>query len=698
MREIEFVALDCETTGLDCTRDSIIELGAVKFSLTENLVSFDSLFSSPTRIPQFVERLTGIQNSDLKGAPKFQEKCEEFRKFCEGKILLGHNISFDLGFLASAGLDLRQNPSLDTFELARLVLPRGESLSLENLAQKFKVKHEDAHRALADAEATRDLLRILIALAKNFSSEKWQKIVNLNAEKTWVQNFASLVLESGGEIQKLDFPKAKEEVREVRSGLVEKLQEKFTNSEKSTLLEVVATSAEIVVAAEKVEKPVVIFFAEDFEVRKLSAEKIFSSRVSIDSEKLEQLLSRNLSVAEASLAAKLILHSEKTLPELSLSRAENLLFDFVAREGELKDSDSQVLVSTHSMFSEFREFDRLKIIASAISFPESLARESSLTLDLPTLEELLPQHSEKIQLWWGMLGLLFREAAPKFGRLNLVEASGLKSFSAMLEAGKNLLATAQENLPPKVFTALENFLSGSPDFYRSVRSNFANEITLEIAPLETSLPDLAGSILLDAAMDAGDDFSFANRIFKLDDSAVEKVPSANNFPRFLVANDFPDAASPQFFPAVEKFLLKELPKLAGITAVVFPNRMEAGNFTERGMAELDCPVFFRKLPSMDELTAFDRAVIILTTGSKFLTSGVNNFVSVKLPFIVRDGADWQTETLPDTILRFKKMWANFADSEKAEKFIALDSRLLTKKYGGDFLRAIPARFEKISVN
>ena len=128
MQEIEFVALDCETTGLNSERDNIIELGAVKFSFAENLASFDSLFHSPTRISQFVERLTGIQNSDLKNAPQFAEKREEFQKFCEGKILLGHNLPFDLDFLAAAGLDLHQNSAFDTFKIAGLVLPRGESL------------------------------------------------------------------------------------------------------------------------------------------------------------------------------------------------------------------------------------------------------------------------------------------------------------------------------------------------------------------------------------------------------------------------------------------------------------------------------------------------------------------------------------------------------------------------------------------
>ena len=696
MQEIEFVALDCETTGLDSERDNIIELGAVKFSFAENLVSFDSLFHSPTRIPQFVERLTGIQNSDLENAPQFAEKREEFQKFCEGKILLGHNLPFDLDFLAAADLDLHQNSAFDTFKIAALVLPRGESLSLENLSQKFQIHHADAHRALADAEATRDLLRVLIALAKNFPPAKWERIANLNSvEKSWVQDFAKLVLDT--EIEGKKYETEVSENVEMRSDVVEKLSTEFSGASK--ILEITATPAEILAAVEKLEQPAMLFFRNEFEVRQLPAVKIFPAKNFVDSAKLENFLTKNLSDSEVSLAAKLILHSEKTLPELNLTRAESLLFDFVAAEKFSQNLDSKVVISTHAALPEFQNSSRLKIIADVIALPENLIRENSLTLDLSTLEGLLPQYADKIQIWWGLLGLLFREAAPRFGRLDFNVASGLKNFTAVVETGKNLLEVVRANLPSKVRTALENFLSDSLNFSRSLRSNFANEITLVIEPLEPSLPDLSESILLDAATDAGDDFRFAKKLLQLPKSVdTTSIVAMGELPRLLVVDDAPDPAAPQFFPAVEKFLLKNLPQFSGVTAVVFPNRMEAGNFAERATAELDFPVFFRKIPSPQKLANLEKAVVILTTGSKFFPSRLSNFVSVKLPFIVRDDADWQTETLPATVLRFKKMWANFANSPLAEKFIALDPRLLGKPYGANFLRAIPQKHEDVKIS
>ncbi|MFH1545878.1 MAG: 3'-5' exonuclease [Patescibacteria group bacterium] len=704
MHEIEFVALDCETTGLDFENDSIIELGAVKFSLVENSDSFDSLFCSPTRIPQFVERLTGIRNSDLAGAPQFGEKREEIQKFCEGAILIGHNLGFDLAFLAAAGVDFRKFPSFDTFRIAGLLLPRGESLSLENLTTKFNIRHEDAHRALADAEATRDLLRVFVSLAQNFSRENWQKIAELkSSEKNWTQNFASLVLESEVKLrsevkgQRLEVAKSSDEkeVVEIRDEVVEGLRSKFEKRKTPLLLETSATAEEILAAAEKSEQPAVIFFGSNFTARRLSAEKSFAARTQIDSEKLKNFLAKNLSAVELPLAAKLTLYPEKNFHELNLTRTEGLLFDFVAAERMPETSKEKVIVSDHAALPDFESAKRLKIIADAVTLPENLARANSFVIDLPTLEELLPQYSEKIQIWWGLLGLLFREASPRFGRLDLADARGFSNFSKAIEAGKNFLEIARENLPPRVAFFLENFLAENSGFHRSLRSNAANEITLVVEPTEVSLPDFSNSILLDAAADADDGFAFARRILALpENSSAEKLQIAGELPRFLVADDFPDPATPQFFPAVEKFLLKSLSELEGVTAIVFPNRMEAGNFARRAIAECDFPVFFRRIPSAEKLASLEKAAVIFTIGSPFFPA-CQNFILVKLPFIVRDGADWNRETLPATVLRFKKMWVNFASSKT---FIALDPRLLGKGYGRNFLAAIPQKFESFSAS
>ena len=61
--------------------------------------------------------------------------------------IIGHNISFDLGFLESHGLPLG-NPSYDTWDLASILLPRTTEYSLGYLTTHLGVKHTDPHRAL----------------------------------------------------------------------------------------------------------------------------------------------------------------------------------------------------------------------------------------------------------------------------------------------------------------------------------------------------------------------------------------------------------------------------------------------------------------------------------------------------------------------------------------------------------------------
>lgn len=701
MHEIEFLALDCETTGVDSRKDNIIELGAVKFSLIENFASFDSLFHSPTRIPQFVERLTGIQNSDLDGAPKFLDKKNEIENFIGESILVGHNLPFDLDFLATAGLDLSKQKTLDTFLLAGLILPRGESLGLENLAQKFKISHENAHRALADAEATRDLLRIFIALAKNFSREKWEQIRDLDSEQSWPQIFAELVLSS--EIEKREFESSSFENSAIRDDVVEKLFVEFSGEPK--MLEISARSKEILAAAEKLEKQSAIFFSRSsafagvsFAAQELSAELIFAPRDLVDPQKLEKFLAKKLSPTELTFAAKLILHENKNRHEMNLNRVENLLFDFVASEEISKNSNSKIIVGDHAAL-EFEKSDRIKIVVDAAAFTENRIRVNSFILDLPNLELLAPQFSEKIQIWWGLLGLLFREAAPQFGRVDFAATSTLSNFSKVVEAGQNLLAEIHDSLPPQVALALQNFLDSDSPFSKSLRSNLLNEITLAVEPRDLPSLDFSQDFLIDAALDADDAFIFAKKMFDLSqDFPATKISVTENLPRFFLAENFPDPATSQFFPTVTKFLLENLPQFSGRTALVFPNRAEAGNFAERATGEFDIPIFFRKIPSKEKLNSLEKAVVVFSFGNFQTSVDFQNLVVVKLPFFVREGADFFTETLPATTLRFKKMWANFASSNSAENFFVLDPRLVSKKYGQGFLDAIPQKFEGVKIS
>ncbi|MCZ2099831.1 MAG: 3'-5' exonuclease [Anaerolineae bacterium] len=68
----ELVAIDLETTGLDSTRDEIIEIGAVRFVDGAVVDEFQTLIDPGRPLPHADPSLTGIRNEDLVGAPPIQ--------------------------------------------------------------------------------------------------------------------------------------------------------------------------------------------------------------------------------------------------------------------------------------------------------------------------------------------------------------------------------------------------------------------------------------------------------------------------------------------------------------------------------------------------------------------------------------------------------------------------------------------------
>ena len=156
-----YVALDLETTGLNPDLDAIIEIGAVKFQGHSPLATFEALVNPYRDIPQFIQRLTGIVQGNVNGAPPFAAVAGELSEFVGSLPLVGHNISFDLSFLSRHGVQLN-NQVFDTWDLADVLLPRRRDYSLSGLAVALEAEHSRPHRALSDAQATQGVFLSLL--------------------------------------------------------------------------------------------------------------------------------------------------------------------------------------------------------------------------------------------------------------------------------------------------------------------------------------------------------------------------------------------------------------------------------------------------------------------------------------------------------------------------------------------------------
>lgn len=155
MPAMRMAFVDLETTGAKVAADRITEIGIVEID-DEGTHEWSTLVNPQTRIPEFIQRLTGISNAMVAGAPSFAELAAELRQRLEGCLFVAHNASFDYGFLKAefsrAGIDFRATV-LCTVKLSRRLFPEHRKHNLDSLIERHGLCVAQRHRALGDAQA-----------------------------------------------------------------------------------------------------------------------------------------------------------------------------------------------------------------------------------------------------------------------------------------------------------------------------------------------------------------------------------------------------------------------------------------------------------------------------------------------------------------------------------------------------------------
>jgi len=154
---LNFIACDLETTGLDPVNDKIIEIAFVKVIDGQIKDTFSTLLNPECKLPLKIKRLTGIKDEQLLNSPTLERVIAELRLFMEPYPLVGHNIAFDHAFLTAKLGDLPFIQCVDTLGLSRLIMPAAPSHSLSNLVQSLQLAQKPLHRALDDALAATEL-------------------------------------------------------------------------------------------------------------------------------------------------------------------------------------------------------------------------------------------------------------------------------------------------------------------------------------------------------------------------------------------------------------------------------------------------------------------------------------------------------------------------------------------------------------
>lgn len=167
--ELPAVIMDTETTGLDVLTDRVISIGAVCAHGSRLFKSrmMDDLVDPGLPIPPASTVIHGITDDMVAEARQFPEVWADFQRLARHRVVVGHNVPFDLTILRE---ECRRHERpwedfvfIDTMRLASLLNPTLGKYDLENLAQIYQIDLHGRHTALGDALVTAELFCRLVS-------------------------------------------------------------------------------------------------------------------------------------------------------------------------------------------------------------------------------------------------------------------------------------------------------------------------------------------------------------------------------------------------------------------------------------------------------------------------------------------------------------------------------------------------------
>jgi DNA polymerase-3 subunit epsilon len=155
--------VDLETTGAHPAWDRVTEIAVVEVQDGEVVSEWSTLVNPGTSIPPAIQALTGITNAMVADAPTFEDLAPGLYERLEGRVFVAHNARFDYGFLRHeferAGLRF-QSRTLCTVKLSRRLYPGHARHNLDSLIGRHNLQCSSRHRALGDARAVWQFLRV----------------------------------------------------------------------------------------------------------------------------------------------------------------------------------------------------------------------------------------------------------------------------------------------------------------------------------------------------------------------------------------------------------------------------------------------------------------------------------------------------------------------------------------------------------
>lgn len=161
--ERPLVMLDLETTGLDITKDRIIQIGMIKTNPDGTEEEYKAFVNPEMAIPQESSAIHGISDDDVKDAKTFAELADELAAFIGDADLAGYNSNkFDIPVLAEAFLraghpfSLKNRACIDVQNIFHKMEQRTLAAAYQFYCNKTI---ENAHDALVDTKVTLDVFK-----------------------------------------------------------------------------------------------------------------------------------------------------------------------------------------------------------------------------------------------------------------------------------------------------------------------------------------------------------------------------------------------------------------------------------------------------------------------------------------------------------------------------------------------------------
>ncbi|EGU31944.1 DNA polymerase III subunit epsilon [Vibrio ichthyoenteri ATCC 700023] len=178
LKDVQFVALDFETTGLNAQQDAILTIGLVPFTMTRVACKQSAHWVvNPNReLNEESVVIHGITDTEVKAAPQLEEILEEVLKALAGKIVVVHYKNIERQFFYQALVECIgegiEFPVVDTLDIEYAIqreqcrgfvnwLKRKKpgSVRLGQSRERYGLPAYQPHHALTDALATAELLQ-----------------------------------------------------------------------------------------------------------------------------------------------------------------------------------------------------------------------------------------------------------------------------------------------------------------------------------------------------------------------------------------------------------------------------------------------------------------------------------------------------------------------------------------------------------